>query len=178
MTAVYSLKPVNELSESETAGLREMKEAVYPPEEFARHPGRAREWLPPEWGVLVSVGGRIVSYTGIVATGGDVDERAARIGGVGSIATDPRHRGQGYAGRSIDMAIEWLERQRAAFALLVCRDELVPYYSALGWRLFEGDLRVTQFGVPETFVFNRVMVRDVVDEAPKGGVIDLHGPPW
>ncbi len=38
-------------------------------------------------------------------------------------------------------------------------------------------LIVDQFGASEEFVFNRVMVRDVTEQAPISGTIDLKGPP-
>ena len=67
---------------------------------------------------------------------------------------------------------------QVAFGLLVCRDELVAYYSSLGWRLFEGSVLVRQFGETEVFDYNRVMVGDLTKVAPTGGTIDLEGPPW
>jgi len=178
LTAAYTLKPTTEITTAEKAGLDEMKEAVYPPHEFADSPGRRRDWLRPAWCVLVTVDDMVASYTGIVLTSGDVDGRATTIGGVGGIATHPEQRGRGHARESVDIAIEWMKGQEAEFALLVCRDKLVRYYSDLGWALFRGDLLVTQFGEPEVFTFNRVMVRAVGGEPPTGGTIDLHGPPW
>ncbi|HUG32141.1 MAG TPA: hypothetical protein VMM14_04545 [Acidimicrobiia bacterium] len=56
--------------------------------------------------------------------------------------------------------------------------KLVDYYSRLGWVEFEGELMVTQFGTPEKFTFNRVMVGDLNEPAPRTGTIDLQGPPW
>lgn len=178
MTATYSVKPVEELSDAERDGLGEMKTAVYPPEQFADSPGRRREWLRPEWCVLVGADGEVVSYTGIVMTEAEVDRRPVTIGGVGGIATHPEHRGRGHAARSIEAATRWMADQGVEFALLVCRDELVAYYGRLGWAVFEGRLVVTQFGERETFTFNRVMVKGVCGETPAKGTIELAGPPW
>lgn len=155
-----------------------MKEAVYPPEQFAGSPGREREWLRPAWGVFTTVDGEVVSYTGIVLTEADVNGQRTPVGGVGGIATHPSHRGRGHAARSIALAVDWMTERDARFALLVCRGELVSYYEALGWELFDGELLVTQFGKPETFAFNDVMVVAAAGQPPAGGTVDLHGPPW
>lgn len=176
--ADYSLQPTGQITGQERAQLDDMKRAVYPPEQYADWPGREREWVGPEWTILVSRDGEIVSCTGIVLTEGEMEGRTLVIGGVGGIATHPEHRGRGYAAASIEMAMEWIGDHSAEFALLVCRGELVPYYEKLGWRVFDGTLRVTQFGEPETFTFNVVMVRPVCGAAPSVGVIDLLGPPW
>lgn len=178
MSVVYSLRPVDQISDRERAGITSMKTAVYPPRDNEDWPGRDREWLAPGWIVLVSQNGEIVSCTGIVKTEAEIEGQTVVIGGVGGIATHPDHRGRGYAELSVNRAIEWMSDQAVEFALLVCRDELVPYYSKRGWQVFEGTLVVRQFGEPETFTFNNVMVRPVCRPAPKSGVVDLLGPPW
>jgi hypothetical protein len=75
-------------------------------------------------------------------------------------------------------ALDFLTGEGADFVLLVCRVELVDYYQKLGWGLFHGDLVVSQFGEPELFTYNRVMVGDLNRSAPESGTIDLKGPPW
>lgn len=178
MTVDYSIRAQEEITDREKAGLTALKTAVYPPEPNAEWPGREREWARPGWMVLVSRETNIVSCTGIVLTEASVDGQMTVIGGVGGIATHPDHRGRGYAAVSVDEAIGWMRERGAGFALLVCRDALVPYYAKHGWRLFEGVLRVTQFGEPEIFEFNEVMVRPVCGDAPSSGIVDLQGPPW
>lgn len=77
-------------------------------------------------------------------------------------------------GRALDFLLE----RGADFALLVCREQLVPYYAGLGWQKYAGEVVVTQFGEPERFTVNEVMVGDLNSPAPTTGVIDLQGPPW
>jgi GNAT superfamily N-acetyltransferase len=172
-----TLKASEDLSETDAEALRRLKHAVYPPGE--PWPGATREWAGPMWGVLVrNDSGDLVSYTGVVQRNGRVDHRPVSIGGLGGIATHPDHRGNGYAPFGMGRALDFLAERGADFALLVCRDELVGYYRTLGWRLFEGELRITQHGEEEVFAFNRVMVGDLNEQAPRSGTIDLQGPPW
>lgn len=164
---------------SDLEALQKLKDAVYPPEEAGEWDGASREWAAPQWGVFVwEESGDLVSYTGVVRTEGTHDGAAVSIGGVGGIATHPDQRGKGYAAIGIGRGIDFLAGLGTDFALLVCRDELVLYYEKLGWRLFDGDVVVRQFGEPETFTYNRVMVGDVNRAAPSTGTIDLQGPPW
>ena len=179
MSITTSTKARNDYSRSDIEALRDLKEAVYPPEEQGDWEGSSRDWAGPQWGVFVwGDTGELVSYTGVVRREGAVDGNPTTIGGVGGIATHPDHRGRGYAALGMGRALDKLVGMDTDFALLVCRDELVPYYEGLGWRLFEGTVVDTQFGEPETFTFNRVMVGDLISTAPSDGTIDLMGPPW
>jgi len=173
VTALVSLKSTEELTAEETEELAAMKAAVYPDPQ----PG-SREWAPRQWGVFVRSDDVLVSYTGLLVREGHVDEVPARIGGIGGVATHPSHRGRGYAPLGMARALDFLLDIEADFALLVCREPLIPYYERLGWRQFTGTLLVTQHGQPETFTFNEVMVGDLTAGAPTGGTIDLDGPPW
>jgi len=174
-----TLTPRDLFSDEDLEALKRLKEAVYPPEPGVTWDGACREWAAPQWGVFVRDDlGALVSYTGVVEREGAHDGQRVAIGGVGGIATHPEHRGKGYAAIGIGRAIDFLAANGADFALLVCRDELIAYYEKLGWRLFEGELIVSQFGEPEVFRYNRVMVGDVNRAAPRSGTNDLKRPPW
>jgi GNAT superfamily N-acetyltransferase len=174
-----TLKPVDDFTDEEARLLREMKAAVYPENTPGVEENRAREWESPRWGVLLTDGtGQLVSYTGIVTRDVLVDGEPILIGGIGGVATHPGHRGKGYAPLGMSHALDFLLGMNAQFALLVCRDDLVDYYDGLGWRLFEGTVVNTQFGEPEVFTYNNVMVGDLASAAPREGTIDLLGPPW
>lgn len=179
MSITAVLKAHDDFSAEDSQALRDLKTAVYPPAEETSWEGASREWASPQWGILVrDDAGTLVSYTGVVQRPGAVDGDNVVIGGIGGVATHPDHRGAGYAPIGMGRALDFLAGRNTDFALLVCRDELVGYYSRLGWKLFEGELLVTQFGEQETFTFNRVMVGDLQATAPRSGVIDLQGPPW
>lgn len=177
VTAV--LKSHDDFSAEDSRALYALKTAVYPPTEETSWEGASREWTSPQWGVLVrDDAGTLVSYTGVVQRPGLVDGDRVMIGGIGGVATHPDHRGAGYAPIGMGKALDFLLGRATDFVLLVCRDELVDYYSRLGWKLFDGELLVTQFGEQETFTFNRMMVGDLQAAAPRSGVIDVQGPPW
>lgn len=178
MSYSYSLRLVADLDEEQRAGIKALKEAVYPPEEYADDPVRRREWRTAQWCVLVTDEDMVASYTGIVIVDGEANDEPVEIGGLGGIATHPDHRGRGLARSSIDIALQHMMDSGVDFALLVCRDQLVPYYEALGWRLFAGTTTNRQWGETEVFTFNRVMLIDVAGPSPESGTIDVAGPLW
>ena len=166
-----------EATADELRQLADLKAAVYPdpPESY---PETAREWTRPAWGVFVRVDGLLVSHTGVVVRDILVDGARVPGGGIGGVVTHPDHRGKGYAPLGMGRALDFLVGQSVTFALLACRDELVAYYEALGWKSFRGTTLNTQYGVPEVFEHNNVMVGDVAGTAPSNGTIDLLGPAW
>jgi aminoglycoside 2'-N-acetyltransferase I len=171
---------VADLTSSEREAIRALSAAVYPPDEWKDWPGKAIEWVEPEWCVRVwDDAGALVSYAGVILRQITHDDVPLRIGGVGGIKTHPAARGRGYARLAIERAFRLFhDEPDVAFALLVCEPHLLAYYSSLGWREFTGRLLVTQRSELAEFTFNRVMTRGVRAEGPITGVIDLHGAPW
>jgi GNAT superfamily N-acetyltransferase len=178
MTAL-DVKPVAQFSEGERAALKALSEAVYPPDVVAARPGRHLQWAPPEYGVLISSPeGDLVSYVGIVLRAGMLDGAPVAIGGVGSVKTHPRAEGRGYASAGLRRAAAFLDDHRVDFSLLVCREELLPFYGRRGWLAFDGRLMVEQPSGRTVFTVNRPMVAAGIRAAPRAGVIDLLGLPW
>jgi hypothetical protein len=129
--------------------------------------------------LVVDAEGALVAYVGLVVRAGVLDGAPVTIGGVGSVKTHPRCQGRGYATAGLRRAEAALNADHGvAFSLLVCRDDLLPFYARLGWRRFPGRLLVQQPGGRTEFTFNRTMVLPGGRPAPEGGTIDLQGPPW
>ena len=170
---------VAEFSDAERDALRRLTLAVYPPGAAGEAEHTKREWRAGEWGArLHADDGTLVSYVGITLREARLDDRPVLIGGIGGVKTHPGARGRGFAARGIAHALGFMREQKAAFALLVCRPPLVPYYAGLGWQTFEGRLLVRQFGAVEHFTFNEVMTHALHEPAPLTGTLDLLGPPW
>ena len=170
----------NELTDAQDAALDALMEAVYPPETNADNPIHQIQWVGSMWRVLVwNDDDILVSHIGILTREGTVDDEAVLIGGIGGVQTHPDARRRGYAGAGMKRAVAFLTEDRAVdFSLLVCRDELLPYYGGLGWQHFRGEFLVEQFSETVPFTFNEPMVIAGRRAAPGGGVIDLCGSPW
>jgi len=176
-----SLSAVDIRSDANQQALAGLSGMVYPPAEVADWPGHRLEWAAPEWDVFVvddELG--MVSYTGAILRDAEHDGKPVHLGGVGGVKTHPDSRGRGHAAAGLRRATEFFETQKPPldFALLVCNDSLLAYYSRFGWQQFHGDLLTLQGGEPKKFEFNNVMVMDLSAIAPTTGRIDLLGPPW
>jgi GNAT superfamily N-acetyltransferase len=167
------------LSDDERAKIRSLSQVVYPPNETAEWPGRHIEWSIPECCVRIMTDDELISYTGIVLRQALHNDRSIRIGGVGGVMTHPEYRRQGIAQLGLRRSIKFFhEELNIEFALLVCKPDLIAYYSKLGWHEFNGQLIVKQYGNETEFTFNRVMTYDIQSSGPITGIIDLCGPPW
>jgi predicted N-acetyltransferase YhbS len=172
------LKAVGDLTEAEEKARRALTRAVYPPSD-APAAGMELTWAAPQWALMVREGGDLVAHVGLIIRDATLDGRAVRIGGIGSVKTHPAARGQGHAGRALEQAASFFADDAAlAFALLVCRTPLVPFYARLGWQSFSGTLLVEQPGGTVPFTANEVMTLPLHEPAPASGTIDLQGLPW
>jgi len=63
------------------------------------------------------------------------------------------------------------------FGLLVCEEDVVPFYERLGWQVVEGPLTFDQPGGQATWPAV-VMVLPCGGKAWPEGMIDLCGLPW
>ena len=180
MTAVITLKASNDGSGDERRALRELSHSVYPPGSEKDWPGRHLEWTGSQWDIQVTEeSGRLVSYTGVTLRDASHNGRRVQIGGIGGVKTHPDFRGNGYAAMGLMRAAQFFDEQPdLEFALLVCAQSLIEYYTAFGWNEFGGHLLTAQHGETLEFVFNDVMVLTVHAPAPTSGTIDLLGPPW
>ncbi|WP_167407752.1 GNAT family N-acetyltransferase [Nostoc flagelliforme] len=173
------MKLITELTVDEEEALRVLRTAVYPPEIIAHRPGRHIKWSLPQWRLLVEDrSGSLVSHIGIVNRKITLDDVSICIGGIGGVMTSPEAQGQGFATAALGHAKTFLDECGLTFALLVCRHDLVPFYTRLGWQSFNGILLVEQPGGTVPFTVNEPMVLPVNDKAPKKGTINLCGLPW
>lgn len=176
----WELRQVAELSVDKQSALRTLSLAVYPPEVAAAWLGRAIEWAPQQWGVIGwDADGAALCYVGLILREARWNDRAVKVGGIGGVKTHPASRGRGFATTAMQRALDFFRGQSDVdFGLLVCEPGLVPFYERLGWRMFPGDLLVTQHQATVPFTFNLPMTTPLRLQESLGGKIDLLGPPW
>src|SRR5690242_18200396 len=59
--------------------------------------------------------------------------RPIRVAGLSNVFTFPPHRNEGLASKIVQTANSLIDERDAEMAILFCEDDLVPFYSALGW---------------------------------------------
>lgn len=151
-----------------------LERAAFPPD-----PANSYTWQKPTWHVMVWLGEALVSYLGLCARTATVDGQPVRLGGVGSVMTDPVHRRQGYSSLALQEAAIFMRDDIGAdFGLLVTGTDLIPFYGRLGWQPVDGPMTFSQ---PQgnTVVWHEVtMVLPLTGQPWPAGPIDLCGLPW
>ena len=127
----------------------------YFPEDHATFTG-ARSWMGarPEARVIGYDGDRPVAHIGFVRRMLRLESGGSQlVGDVGLVGVDPGYQGMGLGRKLLAETTLALNAQELPFGFLTCAPELVPFYSAGGWRQAVGlttrmiDTRMR----PETF---------------------------
>jgi len=175
-----AIVPEAALSPSGRAEIRGFLVAAYAPRfsaifslyDFWGGPAEARVILRDDRGA-------IAAHLGFSLRTIAVGEAPVRVAGVGAVATAPTQRGRG-AGRAIFAALaRHLAATDAAFALLECRDAVVPFYARCG---FGRSVRTVTAVDPETGLTDvstsNLMTMPLAGVPFPPGDVDLRGMRW
>lgn len=134
-------------------------------------------WAAFDWYVSVHVGDRIVSMAGVVDRRGSVGDVPAHLGLLGAVFTLPEHRDRGFGSDVVRRAMQLMaDGLGCEFGVLLCSDELIPYYERQGWKHVQNPLRFERFGRAEVAQSN-VMVYECAGRPLPDGTIDVNGLP-
>ncbi len=78
--------------------------------------------------------------------------RQIRVAGLSNVFTFPPYRNEGLASKIVRAAHSLIDERRPEMAILFCKDELVPFYSALGWIAAPAGAVTTGGEVPHAMV--------------------------
>ncbi len=166
------LKSSDELTPTDRRQLDDLCAEAFPPD------GQGYEWSATDWYVLVREGEQLVSNVGIVARTVTVGSRQVKLGGIGGVATLVAWRRRGLAEAALKVAQSFMRRKLAAdFGLLVCGQNMIPYYSKFGWKLVGDSMLIDQHGRKVTYT-GPIMILPVCQSEWPEGPIDLCGKPW
>jgi GNAT superfamily N-acetyltransferase len=173
--------PEERLTPADRAELRAFLVAAYAPDHadvFSHHdfwggPPTARVIARDREGTLLAHLGFSVRT---IAVGG----AEARVAGVGAVATHPRHRGGGLGRLIFDrLAAALTESGEADFLFLECRDAVVGFYAACGFRHSVRTVTARDPGAGAADVStSNVMVRPLGRDVFPAGDVDLRGLRW
>lgn len=119
-----------------------------------------------------------VSYLKIIDRIGLIDESPVKIGGIAGVMTPPEHRRKGYAGLALQKAKRTIfDEMGAQLGLLLCEQELVPFYTRHSWQSVDCTV---QFEQPsgKTIWPHYAMILTKSGESWNPKSIDLCGLPW
>jgi len=136
------------------------------------------DWSSPEWFVIGKLAGRVVSIVGVLKRRIRVGESSLEVGGVGGVATHPDYQRRGYGSALLQRTAIFMRADlNVGFGLLVCDQDMVPFYSKLGWQTTQDEMVFDFRGSKRTF--DGITMLLPVGERPwPRGTIDLCGTPW
>lgn len=106
---------------------------------------RDHVWAEPTWVLMGFIEDQLVSFLNIVDRQVLADGEPVHFLGLNNVITEPEHRGHGYSSQLNRIALDFmLEIDPNACAFLFCADDLISFYSQLGWKKFEGKVTVSQ----------------------------------
>jgi GNAT superfamily N-acetyltransferase len=136
------------------------------------------QWAPPQWPALTYVDAALASYLRIFERTLSVGGQMLRVSGVGGVMTLPEWRQRGLASLTLRRAAEFMRNElHVEFALLLCRDEVAPVYTKLGWQIVASPTTFEQPTGRTTYPRNTIVLRFSPRAWPPGP-IDLCGLPW
>lgn len=169
----------DQLSEAQKASLKRLSDAVYPPEFLATWPGKAVDWQPCPWRVVVEdESGDMLSHVGFTFGEALADGKPLQLGGIGGVKTLPSARKRGLASACVLEALAAMSQDGVDAILLVCDPERVPWYESLGFERFGGEFCVQQGGASVPFTFNLPMLNPLGQDLPHPQRLELLGKPW
>jgi GNAT superfamily N-acetyltransferase len=140
------------------------------------HSWRTR-WASFDWYVSVHAGGRLVSIAGLVDRVGTIGGVPTRLGLLGGVFTVPELRQRGLASEVIQRASRLMtDELRCEFGVLICSDQIVPFYERLGWKPAPNVMTFERFG-RRGYVGSNVMVYECTGRPLPAGTIDVMGLP-
>lgn len=165
----------DELASSHLAELRRLFDDEYPDQPYG--------YAPHDLHVIVRVGNRIVGHAGWGRRAISVSGEDIVIAGVGGVLISEQARGQGLGAQLMGRAaLSMRDHGGIAFGYLGCREDVVPFYAACGWRrIVAGERSVGRNEEPVADPPGQPLLILPVDASFQSwphGYIDLRGRAW
>lgn len=136
-------------------------------------------WARPDLWFIERHGDSLRGCVGVVWREIVADGTPVRVGGVASLVVVPQARGSGLGARLLDRALAEMRALPAiAAGMLLCEDELVPFYARLGWRRVAASVRCMQPGGEIDWAGAAMCHTLVMSALDSARFVRLNGLPW
>ena len=170
----------NDLQSEEDRQIRELLCLCFP--DWAETFRQSRVWhtTPPIYTVIVREQGQIIGHIAVVVrtitTTWNFRYNVASIQGV-CVAPDKRR--TGLAHRLLQIALQEAAKRGFLFAILYCKEFLVPYYTSQGWKLADDSVVMwNSRDLPISMHSNCPMYCELGEVPFPEGPLDVHSPSW
>jgi len=135
------------------------------------------EWTKADWTIIYYHNSEIVSFYNIVQRNIIIDKNKVKIAGINNVITPEKFRGNGYASKMLRETEYFIfDDLNSKYGLLLCSDELIPFYERLNWYKVDCPVHFTQSDGEKVWGANTMLLTKAKKIFPKQ--IHLNGLPW
>lgn len=147
-------------------------------EEFGNIPiVKDTEWATPDWTIIQHVNNEIVTFYHIVLREILIDGENFKISGINNVITPMEFRGKGYSSKTLRETEHLIfDDFDCDLGLLLCADELIPFYERLNWYSVNCPVFFEQSTGQKLWNANTMLLTKKEKLYPK--IINLNGLPW
>lgn len=138
---------------------------------------RETKWAKPDWTILLYQDNEILSFYNIVERNIRIDDNPIKIAGISNVITPKAYRGNGYASKILRETKHVIfEDLNCEIGVLLCADNLIPFYERLHWHKVDCPLFFEQPEGKRLWTANVMLLSEKHIWSPKK--IDLNGLPF
>jgi hypothetical protein len=135
------------------------------------------QWAVPDWTVMYLEEGKLVSFYNIVERIALIDDKEYKVAGINNVITPAEYRGMGYSTKTLKISEYFLfEEIKSDLGILLCADDLVPFYQRLSWYKVDCPVYFQQPSGQKLWSANTMLLSKTDKLTPVK--IDLNGLPW
>ena len=135
------------------------------------------EWATPDWAVILYSNDEIATVGHVITRTSFFDDEEMKVGGLNNMITVKKYRGEGFAQEVLKSTHELIfKKLKCDVGLLLCADELVPFYQRYGWYKVHSTLYFDQ--PTEKMKWGANVMLLTMNGKLKPKTIDLNGLPW
>jgi len=138
-----------------------------------------RVWAQPDWAAVLYENEAIATFYQVVLRLVTIGSQVYKVAGVSNVITPMAYRGRGYASRILRETADFLFQELGcAYGLLLCADDLLPFYSRLNWYKVATTLYYDQPGGKQRYDSNVMLLAPANAAKLHPQSVDLNGLPW
>ena len=147
-------------------------------EEFGHIPiVKETEWAKPDWTIILFQNGHIATFYNIIERKILVDSNEMKIAGINNVITPKKFRGNGFATKILRETESFIfEDLKSELAVLLCADNLIPFYNRLNWNKINCSVYFEQSDGKKLWAANTMLLTKKDKLNPMK--MDLNGLPW
>lgn len=147
-------------------------------EEFGHIPiVKETAWAVPNHTIIFYQGDEIAGFYNIVERTITIDGKDYFAVGINNVITPPKYRGKGISSKTLRETEDFIFTElKAELGLLLCADNLLPFYNKLNWYRVQCPVYFEQPSGKKLWAANTMLRTPGRVLSPKE--IDLNGLPW